>query len=215
MNYEEWMKLVPMEITGDPLWKVEAYRLALFAAELGWHDVTKLMQDKRTMGACRPTLPGFGLHWREHFRRLLPRRGRDRARFYEFALGSARESRGWYYNGRHVLGETVAAHRIHLLTQIIRLLLTMVPDQRGATFREDSPAYRTNLEPADQQPFGPSGTERPASNTPHYLDHASRITHHASRITHHASRPGDRRRRLHRVAPGGAAVGRRQVRGRR
>ena len=50
MKYEEWLKSVPMEMTGDPLWTVEAYRLALFAADLGWHDVTKLMKDKRTMG---------------------------------------------------------------------------------------------------------------------------------------------------------------------
>jgi len=28
----------------------------------------------------------------------------------------------------------------------------MVPDQRGATFREASLAYHTSLEPADQQP---------------------------------------------------------------
>ena len=59
--------------------------------------------------------------------------GKDRARFYEYALGSARESRDWYYKGRYVLGENVAKHRIHLLTQITRLLLTMIPDQRHVT----------------------------------------------------------------------------------
>ena len=30
MNFEEWMKLVPGEIIGDSLWKMEAYRLRLF-----------------------------------------------------------------------------------------------------------------------------------------------------------------------------------------
>jgi hypothetical protein len=49
MNYQEWLGSVPMEIQGDPLWKVEAYRLALFVGELGWHDVTKLIKDKRTL----------------------------------------------------------------------------------------------------------------------------------------------------------------------
>ena len=33
MNYEMWAKTVPAEITGDSLWKMEAYRLALFAAD--------------------------------------------------------------------------------------------------------------------------------------------------------------------------------------
>jgi hypothetical protein len=49
MNYQEWLGSVPREIQDDPLWKVEAYRLALFVGELGWHDVTKLIKDKRTL----------------------------------------------------------------------------------------------------------------------------------------------------------------------
>ena len=49
MNYREWLKTVPVEITGDSLWTIEAYRLAMFAVDVGWTDVTKLMQDKRTI----------------------------------------------------------------------------------------------------------------------------------------------------------------------
>lgn len=48
MNYEEWLEAVPEEIKGDRLWTVTAYKLALFSADLGWRDVTKLMHDKRT-----------------------------------------------------------------------------------------------------------------------------------------------------------------------
>ena len=152
MNYEEWLRSVPQEITGDLLWKVEAYRLALFVTELGWHDVTKLIGDKRTTKLADQlyrALGSIGANLSEGYSRGG---GRDRAHFYEYSLGSARESRGWHYNGRHVLGAAVAEHRLRLLTQIIRLLLTMVPDQRAATFREESLAYRTDLEPADQQP---------------------------------------------------------------
>jgi len=150
MKYEEWLKSVPMEMTGDPLWTVEAYRLALFAAELGWHDVTKLMKDKRTVKLSDQlyrALGSIGANISEGYSRGG---GRDRAHFYECALGSGRESRGWYYNGRQVLGETVAEHR--LLTQIIRLLLRMVPDQRSATFHEEAPTYRANSETVDQEP---------------------------------------------------------------
>ena len=50
MNYEEWIASLPVEITGDSLWKMEAYRLALFATDVDWHDVTTLSQDKRTLG---------------------------------------------------------------------------------------------------------------------------------------------------------------------
>ena len=49
MNYEEWEKSIPAEITNDSLWRMKAYRLGLFAADVGWHDATKLMRDKRTL----------------------------------------------------------------------------------------------------------------------------------------------------------------------
>jgi four helix bundle protein len=152
MNYEEWLDSLPMEITGDPLWTVEAYRLALFAAEVGWHDVTKLVKDKPTVELSDQlyrALGSIGANISEGYSRGG---GRDRAHFYEYTLGSARESRGWYCNGRHLLGETVAEHRIHLLTQIIRLLLRMIPDQRSATFHEGGPAYRANSKMADPAP---------------------------------------------------------------
>jgi hypothetical protein len=55
----------------------------------------------------------------------------------------ARESRDWYYKGRHILAEDVVTHRLQLLTQIIRLLLTMLPDQRGRTLREESAEYES------------------------------------------------------------------------
>lgn len=146
MNYESWLKNVPIEIAGDPLWKVEAYRLALFAADLGWRDVTKLISDKRTLDLSDQlyrAIGSIGANISEGYSRGT---GKDRARFYEYSLGSARESRGWYYNGRFVLGEDVAAHRLKLCTHIIRLLLKMVPDQRGSELREDAPHYFTEAE---------------------------------------------------------------------
>jgi len=69
--------------------------------------------------------------------------GKDRARCYEYSLGSGRESRDWYYKGRHILGETVTHHRLDLMTQIIRLLLTMVPQQRASGMKEEVKAYET------------------------------------------------------------------------
>ena len=50
MTYQAWEAEVPEAIREDSLWKAKAYRLALFAADAGWHDVTKLTQDRRTRG---------------------------------------------------------------------------------------------------------------------------------------------------------------------
>jgi hypothetical protein len=70
--------------------------------------------------------------------------GRDRARFYEYSLGSSRESRDWYFKGRHILGETIVQHRLQLLSEIIRLILTMVPQQRRHLLREENILYQTD-----------------------------------------------------------------------
>jgi len=143
MNYEEWAGSVPDAITGDLVWKVEAYRLALFLADLGWHDVTRLSQDRRTLNLSDQLYRSIGsicANLAEGYSRST---GKDRARFYEYALGSARESRDWYYKGRHILGNEITSHRLRLLTQIIRLLLTMIPHQRGYALREQNTSYST------------------------------------------------------------------------
>ncbi len=143
MNYEGWLKSVPGDITSDSLWNIEACRLALFAAEIGWNDVTKLSRDRRTSdlaGQLYRALGSIEANIGEGYSRGT---GRDRARFYEYGLGSARESRGWYHKARHVLGETVTEHLIRLLTHIIRLLLAMIPNQRNYehALSEDSLPY--------------------------------------------------------------------------
>jgi len=123
---------------------MEAYRLGLFVADVGWRDVTKLMGDKRMLELSDQLYRALGsvsANLAEGYSRGT---GKDRARFYEYALGSARESRDWYYKGRYVLGETVAQHRLSLLTQIIRLLLTMIPQQRGRILHEPYVSYQAD-----------------------------------------------------------------------
>ena len=46
MKYAEWLGTVPSEIMNDPIWKLEVYRLALFADDIGWNDVLALSKNK-------------------------------------------------------------------------------------------------------------------------------------------------------------------------
>ena len=142
MNYEEWVSTVPEDIRADSLWKMEAYRLSLFLSDIGWQDATKLFNDIRTRGISGQlyrSLGSISANIAEGYSRGT---GKDRARLYEYALGSARESRNWVYLGRFILGEQVSSHRLSLLSQIIRLLLTMVPQQRGRSLRESQVDYQ-------------------------------------------------------------------------
>ena len=145
MTYNEWLASVPPELTNDPLWRMEVYRLAVFAGDLAWHDVSKLAGDKRTVSLSDQlyrAIGSVGANFAEGYSR---RSGKDQARFYEYALGSAREARGWYYQGRHILSEAVATHRIKLLTRIIRLLLTIIPAERGYKLKEEQASYDVDL----------------------------------------------------------------------
>src|SRR5512145_207352 len=131
MTYEEWLVSVPRELSDDPLWRMEVYRLALFASDLAWHDASKLIQDKRTISLADQlyrAVSSIATNIAEGYSRQS---GKDQARFYEYALGSAREARVWYYQGRYILTETVVTHRLNLLTKIIRLLLSIIPVERG------------------------------------------------------------------------------------
>ncbi len=142
MTYDDWVKSVPEEITEDVLWTVTAYRYALFLSDLCWSDVTKLMQDKRTLDLSDQLYRATGSVSADIAEGYSRSTGKDRARLYEYALGSARESRDWYYKARYVLGESITPHRTALLTEIIRLLITMISQQRrDGTIREERAAY--------------------------------------------------------------------------
>jgi four helix bundle protein len=142
MNYGEWEAGMPETITRDPLWSVTAYRLAVFLGDVAWHDVTRLVKDRRTQGLADQLYEAVGSISANLAEGYSRGGAKDRAQFYEYSLGSARESRDWYHKSRHVLGDEVVNHRMALIVEIIRLLLTMIPDQRGHVVKEAPALYQ-------------------------------------------------------------------------
>jgi four helix bundle protein len=126
VEYAEWERKAPSSITEDRLWSVTAHRLALYLVDLGWGDVTRLAGDRRTVSLSNQlyrSLGSISANLAEGYSRSS---GRDRARLYEYALGSARESRGWYLAARHLLGDETVQRRMDVLAEIIRLVLVML-----------------------------------------------------------------------------------------
>lgn len=143
MTFESWKEEVPSDIRDDPLWGMRVYQLSLFASDVSWRDAGMLREEDRTRSLADQlyrAVGSVGANIAEGYSRGS---SKDRARFYEYALGSARESRDWYYKGRFVLGTEVTNHRLNFMTEIIRLLLSIVPQQRGGTIREPDSAYGT------------------------------------------------------------------------
>src|SRR6185436_17453864 len=149
MKYDEWILSVPGEITNDPIWKLEVYRLALFADDIGWQDVLALSKNNLMWGVAdqlHRSLGSISANLTEGYSRS---KGLDRARFFEISLGSARESRDWYYKSRHVLPAEVVKHRMGLVTGIVSMLVPMISHQRKNAIREEHAEYNVSPEPSD------------------------------------------------------------------
>jgi four helix bundle protein len=143
MNQLEWESLVPQDLKNDVLWKVNAYGLALFLSEIAWRDTAKILSTQDIRGRSLadqlyPAVTSISANIAEGYSRSS---GKERTHFYEYALGSARESRDWYFGAHHILEDKVSNHRIELLTAIIQLLLVLIPDQRQITLREAALPY--------------------------------------------------------------------------
>lgn len=130
MNYEDWLSSVPESITNDSLWSFETYRKALFLPDLAWVDCEKLSRDAFDRGLAWQLVDSAGsiaANFEEGYGREF---GKDYARFLRIALGSARESRGWYYRGRRAFKPEVVEHRMGLLNDIIAGLVLAANTQR-------------------------------------------------------------------------------------
>lgn len=145
MNYQEWLADVPAEIKDDPLWKMEVYRLGLFLGDLAWHDALKLSLKPPTRSLSDQLYRAAGSVSANTCEGYSRASGKDQARFYEYALGSARETRDGYFKSRYVLGPEVTQHRLKLSAQIIRNLLPMVPKVRGSSIAEEKATYDTTI----------------------------------------------------------------------
>jgi len=137
MTYQEWIDQVPDSIKNDSLWKFQAYPKALFLFDLAWEDSGKMMKDlrgRKIAGQLIDSAGSVSANIEEGFGRGF---GRDYARFLKISLGSARESRGWYYRGRKLLPENVLQYRYKLIEEIISLLIVNIPKQRNYKPKDD------------------------------------------------------------------------------
>ena len=61
--------------------------------------------------------------------------GKERALRFEYALGEVRESMSWYNGGTPVLGAEITTDRRTRLEEMRRILLAIIPRERGKTMK--------------------------------------------------------------------------------
>jgi four helix bundle protein len=129
MTFSEWERTIPIEIKEDVVWRMEVYRLSLFLSDACWRDTNLILSEKRFSLADQlyRSVGSISANIIEGYSRKSKK---EKARFYEISLGSAREAKDWYFKSRHILTEEKSGSRIKLLTSIIKLLQKMISDQR-------------------------------------------------------------------------------------
>ncbi len=130
LSFEEWVTQVPESLKRDPLWNFQVYPKALHLYDLAWEDCEYLLKDPRGRAVANQLIRSAGsicANIEEGYGRGY---GKEYSYFLRVSMGSARESRGWYYRGKRLLPADVLKHRIALLDEIIAMLAPNIQRQR-------------------------------------------------------------------------------------
>jgi four helix bundle protein len=109
---------------------MRAYQVAKDLLQAAWSDAKTLSADpitRKMSGQLYAAIGSISANIGEGYSRST---GIDRARMFEYALGSVREAMAWYEAGRPLLGDVVPA-RLDNLEELRRLLLAIIPRERA------------------------------------------------------------------------------------
>lgn len=131
MTYEEWEATVPALAKEDRVWRVQAYRLALYLADAATLDARGLATDPRFTVNVTQLCKAAG-SVSANIAEGYPRRSsKDRIKFYEYALTSLAEAKSWYLQIRGMLAGATMNDRLATMRSIARLLITMMRSARA------------------------------------------------------------------------------------
>ena len=126
---------VSVETSHDPLGRMRVYQLATALIPDTFVDAKALQAEPITAeiaGQLYAAVCSIEAQISEGYSRSS---GKDRARIFEYALGSVRESMSWYRSSRAVLGDPTVEDRRDRLEEMRRLLLAIIPRERGRSMK--------------------------------------------------------------------------------
>ena len=125
-----WEQTCPEAIRSDVLWRLDAYRVAMFLIHIARQDCRQAKAAQADPWLLSQLVRGAGsasANLAEGYSR--PTRA-DRLRFLGYALSSARECIPWYESLRDSLPDDVIDERIRLVARLRSLLLGVIRSLR-------------------------------------------------------------------------------------
>jgi four helix bundle protein len=126
---------VSVESSHDPLTRMRVFQLAAELVPDAFEDAKVLRAEPITeeiAGQLYAAVCSIEANISEGYSRSS---GKDRARIFEYALGSVRESMSWYKSSNPVLGEQTVQDRRDRLEEMRRLFLAIIPRERGRSMK--------------------------------------------------------------------------------
>jgi four helix bundle protein len=126
----DWERSCHRAITSDALWKMDAYRAAMFLLHLSNQDCKVLRRVHCYDGLTAQLIDASGsvsANLAEGYSRATRV---DRVRFLGYSLGSARECITWYSGAEPILTQSVVANRLDLIMRVRSLVLGLISSVR-------------------------------------------------------------------------------------
>lgn len=135
MDLDEWLVNAPHALRESPTWKVRAYQIGAFIAVRAADDAALLERLARFSQIAPQLLRAAGSVAANVAEGDSRRSSKDRIRYYEYALGSARECTTWYVTAAAAFERTALDSRLAYLARASQLLLTMIKNERSGANR--------------------------------------------------------------------------------
>jgi four helix bundle protein len=125
-----WEAQVPDRIKKEGIWRFYGYRKALYLFDLTWEDTRNWQKDPRGWPLARQTISSVGSNSANLEEGYGRETGKQVLYFYRVSLASARETKGWFFTARHLMGSDITVERLELVDEVIALLVSEIRFQK-------------------------------------------------------------------------------------
>lgn len=96
MNLDEWVETAPAALRESPMWKVRVFQIGTCLARLASKDAAALERHPRFANTVAQLVKSAGSVSATVAEGYSRQSRRDPIKYYEYALGSAREATTWF-----------------------------------------------------------------------------------------------------------------------